>query len=180
MDGDRLYFKTTLAAPRGRVIAVDPAAPTPVEIVPEAKSTLYQASLVAGHVIAELPRGRALARRRCSTATASGCMTSACRALGTAIGFPDSAQDSETFFAYTDYLTPAARCIATTSRRDEVTTYRKPRSASIGSPYVTEQVFYASKDGTRVPMFITRRKDSKLDGRNADAALRLRRLRHRR
>ena len=42
--------------------------------------------------------------------------------------------------------------------------------------YETKQVFYASKDGTRVPMFITARKGVKLDGEQSDAALRLRRL----
>ena len=86
--------------------------------------------------------------------------------LGTAIGFPDSAKDSETFFAYTDYLTPLALYRYDVAK-DEVTTYRKPTVSFDGSPFVTEQVFYTSKDGTRVPMFITRRKDSKLDGNNA-------------
>ena len=50
--GGRLYFRTTQGAPRGRVIAIDPAHPEPVEVVPEAAQTLYQASLVGGYVIA--------------------------------------------------------------------------------------------------------------------------------
>ena len=164
-DGDRLYFKTTLAAPRGRVIAVDPAAPTPVEIVPEAKSTLYQASLVAGHVIANYLED---ARSHVVVFDGNGKRLHDVRlpGLGTAIGFPDSAKDSETFFAYTDYLTPLALYRYDVAK-DEVTTYRKPTVSFDGSPFVTEQVFYTSKDGTRVPMFITRRKDSKLDGSNA-------------
>ena len=47
-----------------------------------------------------------------------------------------------------------------------MTTYRKPTVSFDGSPFVTEQVFYTSKDGTRVPMFITRRKGVALDGTN--------------
>ena len=45
-----------------------------------------------------------------------------------------------------------------------VSEFRKPNVPADFSPYVTEQVFYASKDGTRVPMFITRRKDAPRDG----------------
>ncbi|MGA0104611.1 MAG: prolyl oligopeptidase family serine peptidase, partial [Steroidobacteraceae bacterium] len=72
---------------------------------------------------------------------------------------------SETFFAYTDYLTPRALYrydVAT----DSVTPYRAPGVAFNPAPYVTEQVFYTSRDGTRVPMFITRRKDLELNGSN--------------
>jgi len=164
-EGSRLYFKTTLTAPRGRVIAVDPTAPTPVEIVPEAKSTLFQASLVAGHVIANYLED---ARSHVVVFDGKGKRLHDIRlpGLGTAIGFPDSAKDSETFFAYTDYLTPLALYRYDVAK-DEVTTYRKPTVSFDGSPFLTEQVFYTSKDGTRVPMFITRRKDSKLDGSNA-------------
>jgi len=63
-------------------------------------------------------------------------------------------KDGETFFSYTDYLTPAS-----ISRLDvatgEVSLFREPKVAFDKSGYVTEQVFYSSKDGTRVPMFIT-------------------------
>ncbi|MGH8243902.1 MAG: prolyl oligopeptidase family serine peptidase, partial [Steroidobacteraceae bacterium] len=82
---------------------------------------------------------------------------------GTAFGFPDSAANSETFFAYTDYLTPLALYRYDVAK-DEAALFRKPTVSFDGAPYVTEQVFYQSKDGTRVPMFITRRKDSKLNG----------------
>jgi prolyl oligopeptidase len=85
--------------------------------------------------------------------------------VGTAIGFPDSPKENETFFAYTDYLTPLA-LYRYDIAKDEVTPFRKPMVSFDPAPYVTEQVFYESKDGTRVPMFITRRKDAKLDGTN--------------
>ena len=163
-SGERLYFKTTQGAPRGRVIAVVPPSAEPVEIVPEAKATLFQASLVAGHVIANYLED---ARSHLVVFEGGGKRLRDIRlpGLGTAIGFPESASNTETFFAYTDYLTPLALYRYDVAQ-EEVTLFRKPTVAFDGSPYATEQVFYESKDGTRVPMFITRRKDTKLDGKN--------------
>ena len=80
---------------------------------------------------------------------------------------------SESFFAYTDDLT--ARPLPVRLRRTRSASSQADGQFD-GSAYLTEQVFFESKDGTRVPMFITRRKDSKLDG-PSDAALWLRRLR---
>ena len=83
--------------------------------------------------------------------------------IGTAIGFAGKADDPETFFSYTSFDTPT-----TVNRLDvstgEVTVFRKPKVNFDTDDYVVKQVFYESKDGTRVPMFITHRKDVKLDG----------------
>jgi prolyl oligopeptidase len=163
--GDRLYFKTTQGAPRGRVISIDPASPEPAEVVPEGKATLYQASLVGSHVIASYLED---ARSHLVVYGGDGRRLRDIRlpGNGTAIGFQDSPKENETFFAYTDYLTPLALYRYDVAK-DEVKPFRKPTVSFDGSPYVTEQVFYTSKDGTRVPMFITRRKDAKQDGSNA-------------
>ena len=56
-----------------------------------------------------------------------------------------------------------ASCVST-SRTNTVSEFRKPKVPADFSPFVTEQVFYTSKDGTRVPMFITHRKDAPRDG----------------
>ncbi len=164
MDG-KLYFKTTNGAARGRVIAVDPASAAIAEVVPEAEATLYQASLVGGHVIVSYLEN---ARARVSVYRKDGSRRGDMRlpGLGTVIGFPDSANESETYFAYTDYLTPLALYRYDVAK-DEVAPYRKPAVSFDPSPFMTEQVFYTSKDGTRVPMFITRRRDISMDGTNA-------------
>jgi len=164
MDG-KLYFRTTQGAPRGRVIAIDPASPAPVEVVPESKPTLYQASLVGGFVVASYLED---ARTHLAVYAKDGTHLRDIRlpGQGTAIGFPDAPSDPETFFAYTDYLTPLALYRYDVAK-DETREFRKPTVSFDPAPYLTEQVFYPSKDGTRVPMFITRRKDSKLDGSNA-------------
>jgi prolyl oligopeptidase len=162
--GDRLYFKTTQGAARGRVISIDPGAPTPVEVVPEAIATLHQASLVGGHVIASYLED---ARSHVVVYGADGKRLRNVQlpGNGTVIGFPDTPKQSETFFAYTDYLTPLALYRYDVAK-DEVRLFRKPTVSFDNSPFETEQVFYTSKDGTRVPMFVTRRQDVKLDGSN--------------
>ncbi len=163
MDG-RLYFKTTQGAPLGRVIAIDPAKPVPVEVVPEAKATLYQASIVGAHLIAnylEDARSRLVVHRKDGSRRGDIRLPG----HGTVIGFPDSPKETETFFAYTDYLTPVA-LYGYDVAMDEVQLFRRPTAAFDSGPFVTEQVFYASRDGTREPMFITRRRDVALGGSN--------------
>jgi len=164
MDG-RLYFRTTQGAARGRVIAVEPESGQAAEVVRESETTLHQASLAGGQVIAnylEDARSRVVIYRK------DGGRRGDLRlpGNGTVIGFPDAPKESETFFAYTDYLTPLA-LYRYDIAADAVTPWRKPTVSFDSSTYVTEQVFYASKDGTRVPMFITRRRDARRDGTSA-------------
>lgn len=166
-DGEVLYFKTTQGAPCGRVVAVRASAPSIAdwrEVVPEQVQRLDCASLVGGHVVASYLRG---ARSVVRVHRLDGALRNelALPGAGTVSGFPDDPSSPETFFAYTDYLTPLAihrydlAC-------DEVTVFRKPAVTFDPVPFVTEQVFYPGKDGTRVPMFITRRRDLELDGRS--------------
>ncbi len=162
--GDRLYFRTTQGAPRGRVVAIDPARPEPVEIVPEAPARLYQASLAGGHLIANYLED---ARSRLFVYRLDGGVRGEVRlpGLGTVTGFPDAPRENESFFAYTDYLTPLALYRYDVAS-DEVKPFRQPRVPFDAGPYLTEQVFYSSRDGTRIPMFITRRRDAVMNGEN--------------
>jgi prolyl oligopeptidase len=167
--GDRLYFKTTQGAPRGRVIAIEAGnsgteSPAPIEIVPEAQARLYQASLAGGHVIANYLED---ARSRLRVYRMDGSLRGEIHlpGLGTVTGFPDLPKENETFFAYTDYLTPLALYRYDVAK-DEFRPFRRPQVPFDASPYVTEQVFYPSKDGTRIPMFITRRRDTLMNGGN--------------
>jgi prolyl oligopeptidase len=168
--GERLYFKTTQGAPRGRVIALETGEsasgnPAIVEIVPEAASTLYQASLTGGHVIANYLED---ARSRVQVYRMDGSPRGELRlpGLGTVTGFPDAPKENESFFAYTDYLTPLA-LYRYDIAKDEIQPFRRPTVSFDPAPYLTEQVFYTSRDGTRIPMFIIRRRDTALDGDNA-------------
>ena len=86
-------------------------------------------------------------------------------AIGTVGGFSGEKEDTELYYSLSNYTAPA-----TIYRYDiasgESTLYKAPEVAFDPSLFVTEQVFYASKDGTQVPMFITHRKDMKLNGKN--------------
>lgn len=86
-------------------------------------------------------------------------------AIGTVGGFSGKKEDTELYYSLSNYTAPA-----TIYRYDiasgESTLYKSPEVAFDPALFVTEQVFYPSKDGTQVPMFITRRKDMKLDGKN--------------
>ena len=161
------YFKTTRGAPRGRVVAVTLSTPGPGawrEVVPEQPERLAEASLVGGHLIAHYLQD-AHSHVRVHRLDGSLRNEIAMPGDGTAAGFPQDLEHAETFFSYTDYFTPPALYRYDVAS-DTVTCFRRPRADFDPAPYVTEQVFYASQDGTRVPMFITRRRDIPRDGDN--------------
>lgn len=165
-DDGLLYFQTTAGAPRGRIIAVDMARPGTSDwrtLVPEAAETISAASYVGGKFIVNVLQD-ARSRVRLYARDGASVGEVVLPGLGTAAGFGGRSDDPETFFSYTDYLTPAA-----TYRYDvatgTTTPFRTPNVDFRGADYLTEQVFYTSKDGTRVPMFLTYRRDLPRDGR---------------
>jgi len=85
--------------------------------------------------------------------------------IGSIGGFGGEAEDTETFYTVTSYITPAAiyRYDVTNNRS---TLYKKSEIKFNSDEYVTEQKFFTSKDGTKVPMFITYKKGTKMNGKN--------------
>jgi prolyl oligopeptidase len=85
--------------------------------------------------------------------------------IGTAEGFGGKRKDKETFYAFTSFVTPT-----TIYRYDPVagksSVFRQAKVDFDPGQYETKQIFYNSKDGTRVPMFLTYKKGLKLDGQN--------------
>jgi prolyl oligopeptidase len=85
--------------------------------------------------------------------------------LGTASGFGGRRWETETFYVYTDFTTPSA-----VYRHDlvkqESTLWKRPEVAFDATAFESTQVFYTSKDGTRVPMYLTHKKGLALDGKN--------------
>ena len=165
-DGPVFYFRTDRDAPRGRLIAIDVRHPERTawrEVIPQAEDVLESVVLVHGtFVTTYLHDAHSRLRLFAKNGAARGEI--ALPALGTASELSaESAQDTELFFAFTSYLAP------TTIYRHDFTTghtdvFKAPQLAFDATPYVTEQVFYRSKDGTRVPMFITHRRDLVKDG----------------
>jgi prolyl oligopeptidase len=164
-EGDTLYVVTTNNAPQSRVIAVDARDPSPQkwrELVPQDALALDEASFVGGRIIVRYVRdAHGVARVFDRDGRALGEVS--VPGLGTIAGFSGDATDTETFFAYADYLRPGQ--VMRLDLADLSTSiWRAPKFGADTSQYVTRQVFYPSKDGTRVPMFITHRRDLKQDG----------------
>jgi prolyl oligopeptidase len=164
-NGDELYFQTTNAAPRGRVIAVDARDPAPAHwrtIVPHSEIAIANANYIGGRVVVEYSRdARSVVRLFDVNGTQAGEVK--LPGLGTATAFQGAGNNPEAFFSYSDYLSPT-RILRLDVATNTVSEFRTPKVPAEFSPYVTEQVFYPSKDGTRVPMFITRRKAAPRDG----------------
>jgi prolyl oligopeptidase len=163
VHGDELYFQSTHDAPLGQVIAVDPAEPAAGRIVVhEADTALQEASLVGGRIIATyIENAHAVVRVYEHDGRPAGEVP--LPGMGGVEGFQGEDAASETFFSYTDYLTPRRiyRFEVPVSRE---TLWREPHVAGSLDGFVTEQVFYHSKDGTRVPMYITHRRGLAKDG----------------
>ena len=166
-DGSIFYFETDYKAPRGRVIAINIEKPERFnwkEIVPQQKETLVGVSYVNQQFICSYlqdaksdvriySKEGALARR----VTLPG--------IGTTSGFYGEPKDTETFFVFTSYNTPGT-IYHYDLKTGKQTIFRQPKVKFDPATFETKQIFYTSKDGTRVPMFITYKKGLKLDGNN--------------
>ncbi|HYE02898.1 MAG TPA: prolyl oligopeptidase family serine peptidase [Phycisphaerales bacterium] len=164
-EGPVFFFRTDLDAPRGRVIAIDITRPERSawkEIIPQGSETLTGVSFVGGRLItSSLADAKTQVRVHRTDGTLVGPV--GLPGIGTASGFGGKQDDPETFYSFTSYTSPPTiyRFDAATG---ESTLFRKPSVRFNPDDYETTQVFYTSKDGTRVPMFITHRKGLKLDG----------------
>jgi prolyl oligopeptidase len=156
--GDELYFHTTHNAPLGRVIAIDAHQPASQRtVVAEGATAIAEATYVGGRIVAKyIEDAHGIARIYERDGRLAG--TVPLPGLGGIDGFRGEGNRSETFFSYTDYLTPR-RIYRLDVSTDEATLWREPHVPASMADFVTEQVFYASKDGTRVPMYITHRRD---------------------
>ncbi len=167
--GSRFLFFTDHSAPRGRLIAVDVAVGEPVPgpeawvtVIPESEDSLEGVSRVGDSLIARyLHSAHSKVRRFGLDGTDQGEV--ALPGLGTADGFGGSAERTDTFFTFSSFTSPPT-VYRYDLERDEAVEFRSPEVDFDAAPYVTEQVFFASKDGTRVPMFVTRRRDAQPSG----------------
>jgi prolyl oligopeptidase len=161
--GRELFFQTTHNAPLGRVIAVDAQDPSERHnVVPEGASALEQATYVGGRIIARyVEDAHAVARVYERDGRPVGDVP--LPGLGGVEGFGGEESQSETFFSYQDYLTPR-RIFRLDVASSQASLWREPQTPALTDTFVTEQVFYNSKDGTRVPMYITHRRDMAKDG----------------
>jgi prolyl oligopeptidase len=162
---DVFFFVTDLGAPRGKLVALnlaDGAAAELQTVVPESDAVLSDAALTGGKLFLSYLRD---ARSETKVYAKDGTFERdvPLSGLGTASGFRGRSDDRETFFSLTTYSDPGAihrYDVATGETRP----LRKPSLRFDPSAFVTEQIFATSKDGTRVPMFVSYKRGLKRDG----------------
>lgn len=166
-DGSVFLFLTDLDAPRRRVIAIDvtrSARKEWREIVPQAKDNLEEASTVGGQLFCSYLQD-AKSTVKCFDCTGRFIRDIVLPGIGSVDGFGGERKDKQTFFSFGSFTEPGAVYrLDLASGASSV--WRKPKVGFDAGAYETTQVFYSSKDGTRVPMFIVHKKGIKLDGRN--------------
>lgn len=163
--GNRYLFLTDDNAPRKRVIAIDISRPERgnwQELIAESDATINNIVRVGDRLVAQYLRDAAgQARIVDLDGAVQGDID--LPGIGTVAGFERGAEGNETFFAFTSFIQPV-----TVHRLDvatgESSLFRAPKLPFDPANYETRQVFFNSKDGTRVPMFITARKGIDLDG----------------
>jgi prolyl oligopeptidase len=165
--GTVFYLRTDLNAPRGKVIAIDVTRPERSnwkEIVRETSSRLESVSLINNQLIGSYLKD---AHSEVQIFDLHGELVRRVElpGIGSVGGFAGKRSETQTFFAFTSFTTP------TTIYRYDLTTgkaevFREPKVKFNPADYETKQVFYRSKDGTRVPMFLTHKRGLKLNGRN--------------
>ncbi len=166
-DGPVFLFLTDLQAPRGRVIAVDLRNPERTEWrerIPQTDATLTTANVVGDRIVAEYLRD-AHSQVRLFDLTGKWVQDIELPGIGTAAGFSGKRSDLETFYSFTSFTTPG-RIYRYDFKTGTSTLWRQPKVDFNPDAFEVKQVFYTSKDGTRVPMFITHKKGLKLDDSN--------------
>ena len=165
--GGKVLVYTNVDAPDFRVVAVDPARPAKENwqtVIPEKPEVLSGANTAAGFLFTNYLKD---ASTKIYQHDLAGKLIREIElpALGSAGGFGGKRDEKTLFYTFTSFTYPP-----TIYKYDPATgkseVFRKSEVKFDPAAYVTEQVFYASKDGTKVPMFIVHRKGLALDGRN--------------
>ncbi len=168
---DTMYFLTDHQAPRRRVIAVDVTSPEREhwkQVIGESSDVIESVSLFGETFYVDALRD---ARSHVSRYAIDGSPIGDfdLPGVGTVSGFGGRQDATETFFRFTNYVTPGAiyRVDLTETSPDKATSLWRQSEIDMDlDAFITEQVFCESKDGTKIPIIITRRKDSQLDGTN--------------
>jgi prolyl oligopeptidase len=160
----RLFFRADDRAPRGRIVAVDPLNPgaAPVEIVAESADKLSAALVIHGTIVAAYLHN-ASDTVRLFTLSGAAAGDVALPAIGSLTGINGRPEDPEMFLGFTSFVHPPANY-----RYDFATGQLSPfgqnRMHVTPEQYETTQVWYPSKDGTRISMFLVHRRDMPRDG----------------
>jgi prolyl oligopeptidase len=166
--GPTLYVMTDDGAPKYKIIAIELENPAPAHwrtVVPEGADTLDSVSLVGGQLVAGyLHDAHSAVRRYSPQGKLLGEVQLA--GLGEAAGFAGRIEDRATYYSYSGFTTPPS-VYRLDLASGASTLWKTPRLTGFDpEKFQTQQVFYPSKDGTRVPLYIVSRKGTELTGKN--------------
>ena len=164
-EGPIFFFQTELEAPRKRVIAIDTRKPHLLkELIPEAKETLVGVNILANQFVATYLKD---AKTQVKLFSLEGRFIREVEfpGIGSAGGFGGKREDTETFYSFSSFNTPTNlfRYDLLTGKSE---LFRQSKVKFNPDDYEVSQVFYKSKDGTKVPMFLAHKKGLKKDGLN--------------
>lgn len=165
-DGNTLYIVTNLNAPNKRVVSVDANNPSPenwTDIIPETEQVL-SVSKANGYIFAKYMVD-AISQVKQYNFKGELIREIELPGLGTASGFGGKKDQRDIYYSFTNYYTPSSSFKLNTET-GESELYWKPEIDFNSDDYESKQVFYTSKDGTKIPMIITYKKGIELNGKN--------------
>jgi len=163
-DGDALLIETNADAPNGKVVRFDPSTKKMTVVLPEKPEPLTDAGTAGGKLFATYSKD---VTSRVAVYSLSGKLENDIKlpAVGTVGGFGGERDDKFVFYTFTSFTFPPTIYRYDIASRKS-TVFREPEVDFRPTDYETKQVFYPSKDGTKIPMFITYKKGIRLDGTN--------------
>ena len=164
--GSKLFLVTNLNAPNKKIVTVDAADPSPEyweDLIPETKNVL-SVSTGGGYIFAKYMVD-AISKVKQFDQSGKEIREIELPGVGTARGFSGKDDDATLYYSFTNYKTPGTT-FALNASKGESKVYRKSNAKFDSEQYESKQVFYKSKDGTKVPMIITHKKGIELDGSN--------------
>ena len=165
-EGSKLFIETDLNAPNKRIVTADVNNPTPQnwkDFIPETENVLSP-STGGGFFFANYMKDAVSVVKQYDY---SGKLVREIKlpGIGTAGGFGGKKKEKTLYYSFTNYITPGSTfSFNPATGVSEV--YQKPKVDFESELYESKQVFYTSKDGTKIPMIITHKKGLKLDGKN--------------
>jgi prolyl oligopeptidase len=165
--GDKLLILTNLNAPNNRVVMIDlnkPGKENWETLIPEGENVIQSVSHVGHKLIVTYLKD---ATSKIAIFEEDGSYRSIVElpGIGNASGFAGKHDDNETFYSFTSFSYPAT-IYKYDIKSNKSTVFKQPKVKFNPAGYETKQVFYQSKDGAKVPMFIVHKKGLKLDGNN--------------
>ena len=161
-----LYISTNYKAPNNRVVTVSAASPAQSnwkDLIPETGNVLA-ATVGGGYIFAEYMKD-AVSEVKQYGYDGKEVRTIALPGPGSAGGFSGKHDEKTLYYSFTNYITPGT-IFSYNPATGKSEVYQKPKVDFSNDNYISKQVFYTSKDGTKVPMIITYHKDTQLNGKN--------------